>query len=310
MLAFVLAVSGFSSTPRGQHHPGAPVVYPDGCMDAAPSQIAELIAMHTDDLPEDLASCRDIQEAGLCSHARVKIACCATCREASEIFVAPQGGGSRGSGASCDKDNQCASGDCGDWNNNDLRCCPHSHGNRWDQCGNIPSGSPCKNWDGSQCSSGRCHDWTCTESCSNDNQCDDACWHPETGNCDPYRICTNGYCHNSRGEHNDYCTSGDHCIGAGHGKCVGNQCRHGAPCEPCEQGNHNQCEGLCMVSSTDCFLLWCGTRCNAAPRDYCVTIEGATYCGTNNLGHLHTVGHGNSHHTVTRNGVTEGWMSC
>ena len=78
--------------------------------------------------------------------------------------------GTKQTGESCGVDGECLSGACRDWTNFDKRCCPHGHGNRWDQCGNLPSGSPCKNWDGSQCQSGRCHDWTCTKTCSNDNQ--------------------------------------------------------------------------------------------------------------------------------------------
>ena len=70
---------------------------------------------------------------------------------------------SKASGEGCHHDPECASGACRDWGNFDKRCCPSGEGNRWDQCGHLPHGAACKNWDGSQCTAGRCHDWKCNQ---------------------------------------------------------------------------------------------------------------------------------------------------
>lgn len=94
--------------------------------------------------------------------------CCASCASgAHEISGRDSRKRSRdrGTGERCDThwwgagiDDQCASGACRDWGDFDKRCCPHGHGNRWDQCGNLPPGARCKNWDGSQCQYGECVD--------------------------------------------------------------------------------------------------------------------------------------------------------
>ena len=130
-----------------------------------------------------VSTCAEVLSMGYCPSVPEDIQhyCCASCAGASyDSRRDSRKGGSRdrGSGDGCSNDDQCLSGACRDWSNFDKRCCPDGHGNRWDQCGNLPSGSACKNWDGSQCQSGWCHDWTCTtgtkqtgESCGVDGEC-------------------------------------------------------------------------------------------------------------------------------------------
>ena len=128
----------------------------------------------------EVSTCADVLTNGYCPNVPPDLLhhCCASCAGSADDSVRLSRG-SRGRGSGCSKDNQCSSGDCGDWTNHDLRCCPERNGvrrgrsdsNRWDQCGNLPSGSPCKNWDGSQCVGGRCHNWRCTADCDRHSDC-------------------------------------------------------------------------------------------------------------------------------------------
>ncbi|EOD19884.1 hypothetical protein EMIHUDRAFT_242430 [Emiliania huxleyi CCMP1516] len=245
----------------------------------------------------------------------------------------------RENGESCGADGECLSGACRDWSNFDKRCCPHGHGNRWDQCGNLPSGSACKNWDGSQCQSGWCHDWTCTtgtkqtgESCGADGEC-------LSGACRDWTNFDKRCCPHGHGNRWDQCgnlPSGSpcknwdgsslllyfsfltqRCLGAGAGKCIDGKCRHGAPCEVCRVDGltprHSDCgDGLCNYEPGWFFGFFGSGRCDSLPPYFCLGIDDVEYCAADsNVGHGRREYHGDNHHTVEfPNGEIEAWISC
>lgn len=200
----------------------------------------------------EVSTCADVLTNGYCPSVPPDLLhhCCASCAGSVDDSVRLSRG-SRGRGSGCSKDNQCSSGDCGDWTNHDLRCCPERNGvrrgrsdsNRWDQCGNLPSGSPCKNWDGSQCVGGRCHNWRCTADCDSHSDCAggsgdkhspvhssvcemssltsahlalgtdwEECWRPDGGECSDLSWCVDEMCKSSLAQRGERCMNfGDSC---------------------------------------------------------------------------------------------------
>ncbi|EOD31108.1 hypothetical protein EMIHUDRAFT_203221 [Emiliania huxleyi CCMP1516] len=253
--------------------------------------------------------------------------CCASCAGASyDSLRDSRKGGSRdrGSGDGCSNDDQCLSGACRDWSNFDKRCCPHGHGNRWDQCGNLPSGSACKNWDGSQCQSGRCHDWTCTranrengESCGADGEClSGAC--RDWSNFDK-RCCPHG--HGNRWDQCGNLPSGSPCKNWDGSQCQSGRCHDWTCTKTCSNDNqvdgltprHSDCgDGLCNYEPGWFFGFFGSGRCDSLPPYFCLGIDDVEYCAADsNVGHGRREYHGDNHHTVEfPNGEIEAWISC